>query len=157
MRDTIFVHDLGATELKIGCVNFPAQDLIQCGRASEDNRLAFDLYCALTETDEISTNTDRASSNECNGKYIVIRPGGLTRDQTRALQALDTKTVLQTDNVGDLEASLAIFLNLFGEYRGATLLVELEMSLRSEIEVADTFLWLVWFIPRAGEETDDLV
>ena len=57
MGDTVPVHDLSATKLKVGSVNFTTKQLVDSLSTSEDNRLAFDLDGTLTETDKVGTNT----------------------------------------------------------------------------------------------------
>lgn len=56
MRHTILVHDLGATELDVGCVDLATEQLVDGGSAGEDDGLAFDLYGTLAEADEVSTD-----------------------------------------------------------------------------------------------------
>jgi hypothetical protein len=55
--DTVPVHDLGATKLQVGSVDFATEQLVDGLRASKDNWLAFNLNGALTEADKVSTDT----------------------------------------------------------------------------------------------------
>lgn len=57
MRDTVLVHDLSATELQVGGVDFTTEKLVDGGSTSEDDGLTLDLDGTLTKTDKVSTNT----------------------------------------------------------------------------------------------------
>jgi hypothetical protein len=57
VRNTVPVHNLRATKLKVGSVNFTTEQLVDSLGTSEDDWLTFDLDRTLTEADEVSTNT----------------------------------------------------------------------------------------------------
>ncbi len=57
VRDTIAIHDLGATELQVGSVDFPPKEVVQGRGASEDDRLTLDLNSTLAETNKVGANT----------------------------------------------------------------------------------------------------
>ena len=57
MRNTVLVHDLCATELQVGSVDFTTEQLVDGGSTSEDDRLTLDLDSTLTETDKVGTDT----------------------------------------------------------------------------------------------------
>jgi hypothetical protein len=57
MRHTVPVHDLRATKLKVGSVNFTTEQLVDSLGTSKDDWLTFNLDRTLTEADEVSTNT----------------------------------------------------------------------------------------------------
>jgi hypothetical protein len=57
MRHTVPVHDLRATKLKVGSVNFTTEQLVDSLGTSKNDWLTFNLDRTLTEADEVSTNT----------------------------------------------------------------------------------------------------
>lgn len=56
MRNTIPVHDLRTTKLKIGCIDFTTKQLIDSLSAGENDRLALDLNGTLSKTDKVGTD-----------------------------------------------------------------------------------------------------
>src|SRR5262249_40944748 len=57
MGDSVLVHDLSSTKLKVGSVHLTAKKLVDGLSASENDRLAFDLNGALAETDKVGADT----------------------------------------------------------------------------------------------------
>ena len=57
VRNTVPVHDLSATKLKVGSVHFTTKELVNSLSTSEDDGLAFNLDGTLSKTDKVSTNT----------------------------------------------------------------------------------------------------
>jgi hypothetical protein len=57
VRNTVAIHDLGTTKLKIRSVNFTTEQLVDGLGTGKDDRLTLDLDRTLTEADEVSTNT----------------------------------------------------------------------------------------------------
>ena len=57
MRDTILVHDLSATQLQIGCVDFTTKELVDGCCSCENDWLTLDLDGPLPQADEVSTDT----------------------------------------------------------------------------------------------------
>ena len=157
MRDTVLVHDLGTTELQVRRVDLAAKHLVESRGTGEDDGLALDLHCALSEANKVGTDTDRTSSDESDGEDVVVRTRGLSSNQTRALQTLDTKAVLKTDDVGNLVAALAVLLDLDGANRSSCRLLDLEEVLVSEVEILDTLLGLLGIVPRHREQVHDLL
>lgn len=57
MRNAVPVHDLGTTELEVGCVHFATKKLVDSLSTGENDRLALNLDSTLAESDKIGTNT----------------------------------------------------------------------------------------------------
>jgi hypothetical protein len=76
--------------------------------------LTFDLNSSLTQSQQVGTDTDGSSRNQRDGEDVVVRPRCGSGDQTRSLQTLDTKAVLETNNVGNLMTPLSILFDLVG-------------------------------------------
>jgi hypothetical protein len=57
VRDTVPVHDLGATELQVGSVDLASEQLVDSLGTSKDDGLAFDLDGTLAKADKVSTDT----------------------------------------------------------------------------------------------------
>jgi hypothetical protein len=55
--NTVPVHDLRTTKLKVRCVDFTAKQLVDSLSARENDRLALDLNGTLSEADKVGTNT----------------------------------------------------------------------------------------------------
>lgn len=58
MGNTVLVHDLSSSELQVGRVDFTTENLVERSGTSKDDGLSFDLNGTLTETNEVSSNTD---------------------------------------------------------------------------------------------------
>lgn len=157
VRDTVLVHDLGATELQVRRVDLATEDLVQGAGASQDDRLALDLDGALAEANEVGTNADRSCGDESDGEDVVVGARGLTGDETGALERLDTETVLETDDVGDLVARLALVLDLLGDDALLALVLELAELLRREVQVFEALLRTRGVDPRDVELVDQLL
>jgi hypothetical protein len=57
VRDTVPVHDLSATKLKVGSVNFATEQLVDSLGTGKDDGLTLNLDRTLTKADKVSTNT----------------------------------------------------------------------------------------------------
>jgi len=57
VRHTIAVHDLRATELEVGSVDFATEQLVDGLRTGEDDWLAFNLDGTLTKANQVGTDT----------------------------------------------------------------------------------------------------
>src|ERR1700753_3590663 len=99
MRDAVLVHDLSASELQVGSVNFPTKDFVERRSACEDDGLAFHLHSTLSQADEVSADTDGARGNEGDCEDVIVSAGSLASNETGSLQALHAKTFLQSDDV----------------------------------------------------------
>ena len=62
------------------------------------------LNDALTETNEIGTDTDTAASNVTKGEDLVVSTGGLASDLSTALEVLDTNAVNLSNDIIDSPA-----------------------------------------------------
>jgi hypothetical protein len=57
VRDAVLVHDLSATKLQVGCVDFATKKLVDGGGTSQDDWLTLDLDSTLAKADQVCTNT----------------------------------------------------------------------------------------------------
>jgi len=73
---------LRTTKLDVTSVDLLTEDLIDGGSTSEDDRLTLDLDNTLTQSNEISTDTDGSSSDHRDGENIVVSPRSFTSNQT---------------------------------------------------------------------------
>jgi hypothetical protein len=103
---------LSTTQLQVRRVNLSAQDLVQCGCTSQNDRLTFDLNSSLTQSQQVSSDTDGTSGNERDREDIIVRSRGGTSDETRTFQTLDTETIPKTNDVGDLMSPFSILFDL---------------------------------------------
>ncbi|CAH0047846.1 unnamed protein product, partial [Clonostachys solani] len=131
VRDTVAVHDLGATKLQVGSVDFTTEQVVQGRGTCQDNGLALDLDDTLAET------------NKGDGEDVVVRSAGSTGDQTRASQALDTQAILLSNNSDNLESLLTPLGNLLGNNG----MLEPSLCLLIQIQVTETSIWLGGIVP----------
>lgn len=103
---------LSTTELQVGRVHLPTQNLVQSGCSSQDDGLALDLNGSVSQPQEVGTNTDGTSRDQRDGKDVVVCSRSSTGDETGSLQTLDSETVFQSDDGGDLVTPLSIHLDL---------------------------------------------
>jgi len=155
--DTVLVHDLGATKLQVGSVDLATEQFVNGRSTSEDDGLTLDLDGTLTKTDEIGADTDGTAGDERNGEDVFVGTGSLTSDETRTLQTLYTKTVLGTNDGGDLVAGFAALLDLLGDDIAPLLVLEERLLLRSEVQVLETKLRLLRVPPRDREVGNKLL
>ena len=135
MGDTVLVHDLdrphilstrvyttphlalahlSSTKLQIGGVDFPTQHFVESRSTGQDNRLTLDLNRPLTKTEKVCTDTDRPSGDERDGENVVVCAGSLSSNETGTFETLDTKAVLETNDVRDNVSALSIDFDLVG-------------------------------------------
>lgn len=150
-------HDLGASKLKVGGVDLATKNLVERLGTCQDEGVALDLDCTLTESDEVGSNTDRPGGDERNGEdALVVSARGRSGDETRTAERLDTETILETDDVGDPVPALAILLNLLGDDARA-LLGERGERVRGKIEILDTLERVSRVDERGLEEVEKLL
>ncbi|CAH0025223.1 unnamed protein product [Clonostachys rhizophaga] len=131
VRDTVTVHDLSATELQVGSVDFTSKQVVQGRGTCQDNGLTLDLDDTLAE------------ANKGDGEDVVVRSAGGTGNQTRASQTLDTQTILLSDNSDNLESLLAPLGNLLGNNG----MLEPSLGLLIQIQVTEPSIWLAGIVP----------
>jgi hypothetical protein len=157
VRNTILVHDLGTTKLKVGGVNLATEQLVNGRGTSEDDGLALNLNGTLAETHKVSTDTDRAAGNEGDGEDVLVSLGGGTGNETGTLQTLDTKTVLGTNDSGDLVTVLTLIVDELGDDLLLLAGIKALLNLGSEVKVLETGLGLLRVVPGNREEGDNLI
>lgn len=157
VRDTILVHDLRPSELDVGRVHLLPEHLVDGLGTGKNNRLALYLHDTLAEPDEVRSNTDRPSSDHGDGKDVVIRPTCLSGDETGTAETLDTESVLETDDGGELVATLPVDFNLVGDDGSLSDLVELVQLFGGEVEIFKALFRLAGFSPGDVKERHDLV
>ena len=96
---------------------------------------------------EGETLTDGSASDQGDGKNVLIRSASGTSDQTRALQTLNTKTILGTDDGGDLVSSLTLVLDLFGDDSLYLAILKSLLGLRKQVKVFETRLLPLTVVP----------
>lgn len=148
---------LRTTKLNIGSIHLLAQHLVDGRRTRQDNRLTLDLDNTLTKTNEVGTDTDRTSSDHRDREYIVVRPRRLAGNQTRAAQTLDTETLLETNDRGDLVAALAVDLDLVRNDATGTESIELVEVLGRKVEVVKALLRPALLSPRDIKQAHDFL
>ncbi|CAI6094390.1 unnamed protein product [Clonostachys chloroleuca] len=131
VRDTVAVHDLSATKLQIGSVDFTSKQVVQGRGTCQDNGLALDLDDTLAQT------------NKSDGEDVVVRSAGSTGNKTRASQALDTQTILLSNNSDNLES----LLTPLGDLLGNNGMLEPSLGLLIQVQVTEASIWLAGIVP----------
>lgn len=157
MRHAVLVHDLRATELKVRRVDLATENLVERASTREDDGLALDLDDTLAEADKVGANADRARRDERDGEDVVVRTRRVASDETRALERLDTETLLGANDVGDLVAHLAVLLNLGRDDAVGAVVLELADHLGREVQVLEALLRSRRVDPGRAELVDELL
>ncbi|CAG9956035.1 unnamed protein product [Clonostachys rosea f. rosea IK726] len=131
VRDTVAVHDLSATKLQVGGVDFTTEQVVQGRGTCQDNGLTLDLDDTLAET------------NKGDGEDVIVRSAGGTGNQTRASQTLDTQAILLSNNSDNLESLLTPLGNLLGNNG----MLKPSLGLLIQIKVTETSIWLAGIVP----------
>ena len=71
--------------------------------------MAFHLHSTLSQSNEVSPNTDGMDSDEGDCEDIIVTARSLVSNETRALETLHTETVLQSDDARDFVTQFAVF------------------------------------------------
>lgn len=90
MRNTVPVHDLGATKLQVRSVDLATEQLVDSLGTGKDDGLTLNLDGTLSETDKVSTDTwaklvlgvesraqihtNRAASHQGDGENVLVSP-----------------------------------------------------------------------------------
>jgi hypothetical protein len=98
--------------LQVRGVHFSTKNLVESGSSGQDDRLTLDLDSSVSQPQQICSDTDGTGRDQGDGEDVIVGSRSGTGDETRTLQALDSETVLETDDCGDLVSPLAIDLNL---------------------------------------------
>jgi hypothetical protein len=157
VRDSVLVHDLSSSELQVRGVDFATENLVERSSSGEDDGLTFDLNSTLTETDEVSSDTDRTGRDESDGEDVVVGTRSFSGNETRSLERFDSETVLKTDDVGDLVTNFTVLLNLLSDDGLFSLVLELSKLLGSEVEVLEALLGTGSVDPGDVEDVEDLL
>jgi hypothetical protein len=157
VRNTVLVHNLGTTKLQIGGVHLATEKLVNSGSTSEDDGLTLNLDGTLTKTDEVGTDTDGTASNEGDGEDILVSSRCLTSDETGALQTLNTKTVLSTNDGGNDMSDLTVDGGLLGDDVLELTILEASLLLGGQVEVLKASLGSGSISPCNGEVGNKLL
>ena len=152
VRDTIAIHDLSATKLQVGGVDLATQEVVERRSTSEDDGLALNLDSTLTKTDKVSANTNGTAGDERASEDVVVGSAGGTGNETRAAQALNTKTILST-NDGDNPVALLIALS---DLLGDDAVLEALLGRIIKVEVLEASLRLAGILPGNAEVRHEL-
>lgn len=137
MADAVRVHDLRATELKVGRVHLAAEHLVERAGARQDDRVALVLDVALAEASKVRANADGAARHERDRENVRVGERRLAGNQARALKVFNAEAVGGADNVGDLVALLAIVKDLLRLDGRLAALVEELVVVGSDIQVTE--------------------
>jgi hypothetical protein len=157
VRDTVLVHDLGTTKLQVGSVHFTTEKLVDSWSTSQDDWLTLDLNGTLTETDQVGTDTNGSASDKSDGEDVFVGSASSTSNQTGALQTLNTKTILSTNDGGDLVSCLTVLDDLLGDDIAGLAILESCLGLWGQVQVLETSLWPLSIVPCNVEVRDELI
>ena len=179
MEAHLWVTYLSTTKLQVRSVYLSSQDLVQSGSSGQNDRLTLDLHSSVTQSEQVSTNTNRSSRDQRDGEDVVVSSRRGTSDETGSLETFNPETILETDDSGNLMSPLPVCLDLIGDnatscYVGTlfvsngmsalklsevltTIVLQFAHILWGQVEVLDTLLGTRRVIESTAKETDNLL
>lgn len=85
MTRTIIVHYLSATQLQIGGVHLAPKYFVECVGAGQNNRMAFNLHGALSQTNQVCANANGTARDQRHGENVLVSARRLTSNHAAAL------------------------------------------------------------------------
>src|SRR5690554_1738655 len=111
MRDSVLVHDLSASQLQVRGVDIATKQLVQSWGTGQNDGLALVLDSTLAQSNQVGTDSNRATGHQSNGEDVIVCTRGRSCNQTTSTQVLHTETIHCSNNIRNLVASLAVFDN----------------------------------------------
>mmetsp|Transcript_32105 Transcript_32105/g.81796 ORF Transcript_32105/g.81796 Transcript_32105/m.81796 type:complete len:1343 (-) Transcript_32105:2244-6272(-) len=143
--DAVGQHDLRAAQLVLRDVDLLAEQLVERGEASENDRPVGHLDHALRQPVDVRADAHRAAGHVREREGLGVGLRGLAGDEAGAAQVLDADAVLLAHDVVELVPLLAA---LGDELAGDHALGQLGEVLLSQVEVLVAVLLLGGVVPR---------
>mmetsp|Transcript_11074 Transcript_11074/g.29182 ORF Transcript_11074/g.29182 Transcript_11074/m.29182 type:complete len:894 (+) Transcript_11074:93-2774(+) len=113
VRNTVRNHNLGSSELVLARVDIATEQFVQGTVASQNDGTDLGLDSALSETNQVGADADRAASDIAESENFLVRPAGFAGNHTTAAEILNSNAVNFTDDVIDLVPDFTAHLDLF--------------------------------------------